>query len=160
MKTHEFEKSKIVGDLGEQLILSTYSKDLEFAGGVINDFLIRDGRYMELKTDTYDMNTTPNFFMERYSDDRKFKAGGPWQALEKESHVYLYFFAKNRKLFWFDNVTDLVYRLESFQNMMTLCPIYNTARYGKGYNTLGYKVRRSLLRDLYIEINLGDDLPI
>jgi hypothetical protein len=159
MKTqHEFNKSKVVGDLGEQLILSVYNDDLEFAGGIINDFLIRDGRYLELKTDTYDMSRTPNFFMERYSDDKTFKNGGPWYADEKKSDVFLYFFVQNKKLFWFENIPALIERIEKMS--LTLCEIPNKGRWGGGYNTLGFKVPRHLVKDLYTEIDLGDKLPI
>lgn len=160
--THEFEKSKLVGDLGEQLILATYKSDLEFAGGIINDFLIRDGRYLELKTDTYDMSRTPNFFMERYSDDKTFKNGGPWYADEKKSDVFLYFFTQNRRLFWFEDVPALISRIEevAIKQSLQLCEIANKGRWGRGYNTLGYKIPRKDLSHLYEEITLGDRLPI
>lgn len=157
---HEFKKSKIVGDLGEMALARAYPKQLKRLDGIENDFKIKNSGFLELKTDTYDMARTPNFFMERYSDDHNFKNGGPWYALEKGSNVFLYYFTKNKKLFWFDDVKALVELLEQLTRNVMPIKIPNKGRYVSSYNTLGYKVPRQMLTNLYKEFELGDPLPL
>lgn len=53
------------------------------------DLLHVDGRKVEVKTDYYDHETTPNCFMEYRSHS---KPGGPWRALRDGVDLFVYFF--------------------------------------------------------------------
>ena len=80
-KKFDFNTQLSTGNIGEDHFKQLYSnlnpvksEDLKY------DFKLSNGSTVELKTDTYDMEDTPNFFMEYYSDMKKLKIGGPWRA--------------------------------------------------------------------------------
>jgi hypothetical protein len=161
-RIHEFEESKKVGDKGENLLEKYYGDYVKRLDGRENDFVIlNDNRLLEQKSDQYRLATTPNFFMERYSNDKWYPPGGPWQALEKGSNVYLYYFMNDKTFFWFDSVTVLVETLEVLTRGHRLVEVYNRPKDGRPpYNTLGFLVKREQLKDLYKTFKLGETLPI
>lgn len=154
-RTFEFGKQNDIGQAGERLVVNNYSDIGYYDEDHSTDLLHKDGRKIELKTDTYSMKRTPNFFMERYSNDTAYAPGGPWQALEKGSDIFIYMFVNNKKLFVFEDITALIRELEELIKTynMQLVPIKN-----KGYNTLGYKIPRETLSHLFKEVTLGDGL--
>lgn len=102
----DFNKQLEVGDTGEEKFLSFYkdlhpkkSKDRRF------DFHIDGEKTVELKTDTYPIDNTPNFFMEMFGNIDEAKLGGPWRALQDEVDYFVYFFIKNKTFFWFETVS-------------------------------------------------------
>lgn len=112
------------------------------------DFECGKGIRYELKTDTYPLSKTPNFFMERWSVLGKDKPGGPWQALSHEADVFIYYFASDKTYFQFDDIAALVGRLDVLTKKSGMVYIPN-----KGWTTAGYKVKRADLEDLYDEYN-------
>ena len=59
---------------------------------------LADEKKLELKTDTYLMEDTENFFMETESHG---KPGGPWRALGDGIDFFVYYYIKNNSFFWF-----------------------------------------------------------
>jgi len=141
----DFQDQLKVGRKGELLLLKKWPhpvrKHAELKGP---DFLDSEGRVIELKTDTYDMNKTSNFFMERWSDGKLKKPGGVWQAQEKGVTCFVYLFIQQKVWFVFEDVPALVKRLDSLTAKMYIHNIPN-----KGWTTQGYKVPRDSLKDLY-----------
>lgn len=86
---------------------------------------------VEVKTDSYPMDTTPNFVMERYTTPygKERLEGGPWRAHQHAVDVFVYLFSNANDLahypegkyeallpptaFWFWNVPELVRATEA-----------------------------------------------
>ena len=152
-----FKEQLQYGLAGERIFIDTYPELFTpYEGSNASDVLYKGVIPGEIKTDSYDMNKTPNFFMERYSVDFKRNSGGPWQALEKGSKFFIYHFEQQGLFFLFNDVSKLVERLEGLVNEHGLGVIKVP---NKHYNTLGYKIRREWLEDLYIRpIQLGEPI--
>lgn len=153
-RTFDFTEQELKGKDGELKLIKEYPELFKLYVENDTDLICKTNqKRVELKTDYYDMSKTPNFFMERVSVDRTGSPGGPWQALENNSDVFIYFFKQNSKLFIFNDVAKLVKRLDTVTAGERLVPVKN-----KGYNTLGYKVFRFQLKDLYHEADLGNNI--
>ena len=143
-KTFDFNEQLKVGTRGEKIFLSLYP-NLKKADGIKYDFTI-DGKTLELKTDTYSMDDTPNFFMEHLSDTKTGKLGGPWRALQDGVDYFVYMYLAEKKCFWF-RPKPLVEFLDKYIQNESYKVIKN-----KGWSSHGYTVPRELLKNLIIEI--------
>lgn len=131
------------GHGGEHKFYNRFAASVTHLDGRNADFEInKTGETVELKTDYYDMNKTPNFFIERYSHDDK--PGGPWQAASKNITYYIYTFDKCGTVFVF-NTNQLVRRLEKICKDLSLVDVPNT-----GYTTRGYRVERESLESIML----------
>ncbi len=101
---------------------------------------------MELKSDSYDMSRTPNFFMERISNVEKGTPGGPWQALDKNIPLFVYWYPKHRHSFWF-RTRQLVFLLNSMARSFKKHRVLNM-----GYRSEGLLVPRYYLEQIYNEV--------
>lgn len=143
MSVFDFKQQLAVGDIGEKEFQSYYkhlepkkSEDRKY------DFILVDGQTVELKTDTYDMSATGNFFMELFSDTKKGSIGGPWRAAQDDVRFFVYYFRSNKTFFWFESkllVSELdkillvgKYKLKSIRN--------------KGWTAEGYCIPRETLK--------------
>ncbi len=151
LKPYGFQKQLAVGKAGERKF-SRLNPGLEQLDGRRADFRLPDGRLLELKTDTYDMAHTPNFFMERYSDLEKKTPGGPWQSAEKGVDVFVYWYPRNGHAHWF-NCKQLVFALNSMGHSFKKHRVLN-----KGYRSEGLLVPRYYLQQIYDEVIYGDGL--
>ncbi len=150
-----FKDSLHSGFLGEKVFAFCLKDKLRQTSGIQNDFqLKKTNHFVELKSEYYSLEKTPNFFIERYSDRDKKTPGGPWQAATKGVRVYIHFFVKNGVYYVFDS-QKLINFLESkeFLDNHQLVPIPN-----KTWITEGYKVNRKLLANLFFEQRI-DDYP-
>ena len=146
MKKHKFKDSLEQGKEGERLFLDKMTDKVVQLDGLKADFkLLADNRLVELKSDFYDMSATDNFFMERWSNSTKKSNGGPWQALDNNTDLFVYWFPLNNYMYVFET-TKLVEKLKNVTKNMELVKVLN-----KGYITLGYKVERSLLKDVILQ---------
>lgn len=102
-----------------------------------SDFLTQDGEAIELKTDRRDSRTSPNVFLEVFSNLEKQSPGGPFQAFGRGSTLYAYYFAVDKRLFVYDTV-KLLKHLEA--NKYKVHRILN-----RGWITTGVAVPRSNL---------------
>jgi hypothetical protein len=145
----DFRSQLGIGQMGEAMFYEAHEGKLVRTDGRKGDFVCSlSGDKYELKCDTWDMNKTPNLFIERYSDEAKGTPGGPWQALEHGARYFVYMFAPNLTYFQFETA-ELVAKLEEIIPTLKPFPVQN-----KGYVTLGYRVPRDLLSPLYKEVRL------
>ena len=138
----QFKDQLSVGASGETLFHSLYPK-LEKADGIKFDFSYK-GKSVELKTDTYSMDKTPNFFMERYSDVERSTNGGPWRAAHDHVDYFVYMYSQQRKCFWF-NPKKLVEFLDGYVKDKRPVSIPN-----KTWTTVGYLVPRTAVSNLVL----------
>jgi len=106
------------------------------------DFVTRDGRRVELKTDFYGEARTPNFFIERWSVMEQDKPGGPWQSRQKKVDLYIYLYADTGAYYVFSDLKALCKAVEKMD--LPLIPVRN-----KTYSGGGFKVPRNELKGLY-----------
>lgn len=143
---HQFQRSLRAGKAGEAAFLAFAAKHnilLEPTDGRAGDFKDADGHLWELKTDSYDMDKTTNFFIERYSNAAKGTVGGPWQAEEHGCKYFAYYFPANNTAFIFETL-DLL-------GQLTLVPLGNPIDIRNvRHTTIGFKVPRSGLKPLYV----------
>ena len=146
----DFKDQLLVGDAGARLFQERWeAQTIPHADPKGPDFVDALARCIELKTDTYPMSKTPNFFMERWSDVGTRRPGGPWQAFGKGCNLFVYLFLADRVWFVFDDLPALLARLDSLTPGLPAKHIRN-----KGWVTEGYAVSRLALSDLYKEVAL------
>jgi len=136
----QFKDQLSIGGSGEELFLSLHPW-LNKADGIKFDFE-RGGKSVELKTDTYSMKSTPNFFMERYSDTERGTFGGPWRAARDDVSYFVYMYLPQQTCFWFDS-KELVKFLDEYCKGKRLVEIPN-----KTWMTTGYLVPRVAVEHL------------
>jgi len=147
-----FNEQKEVGDIGEKLFLEYYPECTK-GDGIIADFYLR-GEKVELKTDTWNMEETPNFFMEFQSDMKRGTPGGVFRSAEEGTKYYVYFFIVNKVFYWFDVVT-----LVNFLSTYIIGKKYKTVK-NKAWITSGYTVPRDALEHLAIQVdNFSENNP-
>ena len=138
----KFNEQLSVGGSGEELFLSLHPW-LTKADGIKFDFL-RDDKTVELKTDTYSMGKTKNFFMERYSDTDRGTPGGPWRAAKDNVTCFVYMFLPEKMCFWFKS-KELIQFLDEYCKNKRLVEIPN-----KTWITTGYLVPRDAVKHLCV----------
>ena len=96
-----FHTQKKAGKSGEDLFALCYPEiNPSPADDLSYDFNSDIGK-IEVKTDTYSMLKTPNFFLERYGCSEKRQPGGPWRSLKDGVDYFVYFFVDDLTFFWF-----------------------------------------------------------
>lgn len=144
-----FTSSLRHGSLGEALFFQAHEGELKKESGRASDFsVVATGEHVELKSDMWDMNKTPNFFFERWGDRDAKKPGGPWQALANGANHFVYFYVPSLTYFSFDT-RKLVGALEAIIPSMKPTEVVN-----KNWITEGYRVPREKLKALYVEVKL------
>ena len=137
----EFKKQLKIGSVGEDLFSKHYGPILGAVKAVDDlcyDFILLNGEKVELKTDTYALSDTPNFFFEKYSDIKTEKLGGPWRAKKDKINHFVYLYIKDRTFYWFDPAV-LCYNLDKITKKMQTKHVRNIA-----WTTSGYAVPRAL----------------
>jgi hypothetical protein len=147
--TFKFKKQLRQGEIGEAIFYMAHQGTLSKEDGRARDFSCAlTGAGVELKTDFYNMDATPFFFMERFSNREKQSPGGPYQAQANGTKWFVYFFISHLTYFRFET-EKLVERLEQVMPTCEAMEIKND-----GYVTVGYKVPREALSDLYQQMTL------
>lgn len=127
------------GDQGERDFLNTFPsyRKVDDSQMYECDFqCIHTDETVELKTDYYDMNKTPNIIVERYSNQQKGTPGGPYR--HSDQLTYWVYYYKQNGLFLFYNALQLIEVVDSLG--LPIIPIQN-----QGYTTGVYKVPRDKL---------------
>ena len=145
-KVFDFKAQMAIGDKGEKDFLEQY-KSLAPKKSVEDktcDFILGNGKRVELKSDSYTMEETENFFMEIYGCITTSKLGGPLRARQDKVDYFVYYFPKNRTFFWF-RTDELCERLEAIilTNKYKQKSIRN-----KGWSAIGYAIPRAEFTDL------------
>jgi len=160
-KVFNFKDQMRIGDIGEADFARIYEK-LEPKKNIENrqiDFTLNNGKTIELKTDSYSMNNTPNFFMEKntVSHDNTSKSGGPWRSKEHKIDYFVYYYMNDKVFFWFEP-KSLCKFLNKYikSNKLKAITIPNKDGKGREYKSFGYKIPRKevlsvLLREHKIE---------
>lgn len=144
-----FNRSLAIGKRGEDALLLSWP-GLEKLDGRRSDFRVTEtGELLELKSDQYSMADTENFFIERWGNFDRKTNGGPWQAVDHGSTLWVYMYAKDRIAFIF-HTPSLVAFLDEHLHLYEERQIKNTS-----WLTVGYKVPRSALKHLYTERDLN-----
>jgi hypothetical protein len=144
----DFKEQLGVGQRGEDIVKDVYPRKLAVYEGREYDFVVEDtGEKVEIKTDTYDMAKTPNFFMERYSDNYRRTPGGLWRASQDSVDIFIYLFPKNFTYFEFMVTRELIDKLNKLTAKVPLCYIKN-----RSWHTSGYKVHRDSMSEYYNEV--------
>ena len=146
-KVFDFNEQLNVGDVGE----SDFKKYYQRLGPIKSndlriDFILKNGLMVELKTDTYDMAKTPNFFMELYGNEQR-KLGGPWRTKQDGVSLFVYYFKKNKTFFWFNPIT-LCELLDTIikDRGLTTTKIVNSGWVAEGYKIPRVDVESVLMR--------------
>lgn len=152
-KTFDFRKQLKFGQESEELFAEYYPRRLEPAKDLTYDFLISSSRQkLELKTDSYSMLKTQNFFMERFSDVRKRSPGGPWRSVKDKVDIFCYLFSQNRTWYEFRKLPELVEMLNELTKGAQMTYVKN-----RTWVTGGFLVPREALKDLYTVWEFPDD---
>lgn len=144
----KFKNDLRTGQTGEALFHANFP-NLKRLDGFKHDFINEsNGTTFEVKCDTYDMQQTPNFFIEVLSDVARNKPGGPFQAAKNGTTNYEYMYIKNKRLFSF-SVDALVGFILANRDKYRSVDIEN-----EGWVTAGILVPRADVAHLYIESEL------
>ena len=154
-KVFNFEDQRRIGDIGESDFLKVYEKmkPVKSLDDFRIDFTLKDGKTVELKTDSYDMGKTPNFFMEKSTvSGEKTTSGGPWRSKEHKIDYFVYYFVKNKVFFWF-RPKELVKILDKLiaKNKMREMTIKNKNTRGGYYEARGYKISRESVEPVLLK---------
>ncbi len=150
-KVFDFKAQIEVGNQGEAWLRANYHmQPLQKVDKTspVGDFLRTDGKIIEIKTDTYPLARTPNFFFEYYSDLHAKSLGGPWRAYEKGADIFLYFYTSDGVYYEFEDLQALVRITDEIIKAKKLRPIYIPNR---GWTTTGYKIEREWVRRVATE---------
>lgn len=140
---HNFKASLAKGALGEELFLKMHPTATR-TDGRKSDFILADGTKLELKTDSYSMDSTPNFFIELYSDVDRAKPGGPVQALSHGSTRWAYLYIQDKTMFVFDT-QELIERIE----VLLKTGLYKKRSIpNRSWTTVGVLIPRAAIQDL------------
>lgn len=153
MTKFDFKMQLEVGQNGENLLMEVYPHKLTVHEGRDGDFIDSKGRKIELKTDTYDMNKTPNFFIERFSDYHRKTPGSVWQAYEHGCDIFIYMFVRNSTYFKCSDLEGLLGKLNKYyEDNPSLIFVKN-----RGWVTAGMKVPRELVAEYFETYVWGDE---
>src|SRR5271170_7514484 len=97
-KVFDFKAQMAIGDQGEKDFLERYTSlaPKKSTKDRAVDFILGDGKKVELKSDSYSMEETENFFMEIYGCITTSKLGGPLRAKADNIDYFVYYFPKNK----------------------------------------------------------------
>jgi len=162
-KVFNFKDQMRIGDIGESDFIKIYEK-LKPVKSIKDrkiDFTLNNGKTVELKTDSYSMEKTINFFMEKNTilPDARELLGGPWRSHDHKIDYFVYYYMNDKVFFWFEP-KSLCKFLDKYIKSNKIKPISIPNRDGKGniFRSYGYKIPRAdivdvLLREHKIEID-------
>ncbi|MDD4804646.1 MAG: hypothetical protein PHN69_05685 [Candidatus Pacebacteria bacterium] len=143
LKIHDFNSSNSKGNLGELRFLKTHPEWTKIGDGyTVADFKCGDTT-LELKTDFYSMDKTPNFFMEYISNGNTGTIGGPFR--DTSINYFVYYYYNDNMAYWF-NTKELVDKIKSIYHKSDLVPVKNPY-----FTSYGFKVNRNVLSDILLK---------
>lgn len=143
-----------MGDNGERLFAESYwhLNPVKSTADLKYDFDTTLGR-VELKTDSYPMDKTPNFFIEKFSDMTKESLGGPWRAAADGIELFVYHFINDGTFFWFKS-SELCALSDTLITKRRERWIKN-----KAWTTLGYVIPREEFKKILLQVDSGLTKP-
>lgn len=149
MNKPNFKVDLAKGHAGEALLLKMWP-ELVHLDGKHADFMCPDFSTLEVKSDQYNMHETPNMFIERWSDVKAKKPGGPWQAFGRGTTYFAYLYAANKVCYVFKT-----HELIEFLEQQKLAEIWV---HNRSWVTVGYKVSRALVKHLVVKTLTQKDI--
>lgn len=103
-----------VGKLGQSLLQAHYHSVLVPITEHFQADFYRpaDNAYVELKTDVRRSDDTGNMFVERWSNEKIARAGGPWHSLQNGTTVWTYLFLGDGVYWEFSDLAGLCCRVD------------------------------------------------
>lgn len=148
---HDFQASLKKGKASELRFSKAHIGLLVPAVGYKFDFVTTfDNSPVELKSDSYDLKKSPNFFFERWSCIDKKKPGGPWQSLANGVKWFVYYYPSHDKFFVFE-LRLLVAALNVIEKYSKKITVFN-----RGWSSQGFLVLRNDLAPLMTEHTLKE----
>ncbi len=113
------------------------------------DFFINGNESVELKSDSYKMKDTGNFFIETCGNETTGAPGGPYRALKDNIHWFVYLFIQDKTFFWF-KPAQMVRSVNQYVSQTGIVPkrIINKTWVG-----LGYLIPRDVISNICITID-------
>lgn len=155
-KVFNFKDQLRIGDIGESDFIKIYEK-LEPVKSIKDrkiDFTLNNGKTIELKTDSYPMEKTENFFMEKNTilPDKREILGGPWRSFDHKIDYFVYYYMSDKVFFWFEP-KSLCKFLDKYIKKNSIKPIAIPNRDGKGntFRSYGYKIPRKSVESIILK---------
>lgn len=146
-KVWSFKTQLAFGKQAEKEFLEHYHEPIILSTTRSYDFkVVASGEKLELKTDDWDHEKTPNFFLERYSNWHELSPGGPWQSRKKSVDRFCYYFSRNGIYYEFRDIKLLCKEVEKLVKKNKIQPILIR---NQAWFTAGYKLPREWLEHLY-----------
>lgn len=165
-KVVDFNSDLKDGKKGQEKIVRVGKGLLRELDGRKNDLeLVRTKEKVELKTERYNLNknrkysrktrSTPNIFIERWSDEKRGHIGGPFQALAKGNKFYVHVF-KNKKVVIFktQELVDYLNQIDFTQKYVKKKASIPNKAGKKEWLTVGYYIPLEDLEHLAVVTNL------
>lgn len=142
-KVFFFNKQLKSGEKGEQFFIECYH-DLNPRKSTIRevDIFINDNEKLELKSDSYNEEDTPNMFIELIGNTVNNKLGGPHLSLQNGVDWFVYHYTQNKTFYWF-RVKDLCEFIDKYQSEFKVREIKNVA-----WSSIGLLIPRSRLEKI------------
>lgn len=172
MTTEQFKRDLERGHAGERFLAAQYPPDS--IGGQIHPPYLREppdgerrwdleehsqygGRLktIEVKTDSYDPEATPNFFMELLTSTNGWEGvGGPWRARADKVDTFVYLYHREgrepSRAFWFYDLPALCRELDTQPSRFQMRSVKLDR-----LRATGLLVPRTVLAHLYTEVVYG-----
>lgn len=134
-KVFDWKEQLQVGDRGQELFAQYYPHPVTIFPEHKADFRrVTDGALVELKSDTYSLEKTDNFFFERWGDISRTKPGGPWRARRDRVSVFVYYYVRHNLMFEFESKSLCKVLDKLTKKLSPICIKSN------GWAVLGFKV--------------------
>lgn len=156
MTTAQFKRDLERGKAGEAFLAEQHGLSFPPEGERRWDLESHDQQHrrIEVKTDSYDPEQTPNFFMELLTVVGGYEVvGGPWRARADRLTDFVYLYrgrAVPPRAFWFNDLDALVRELDTKPGRFAM----RSVRLDK-LRATGLLVPRSALKHLYTEVVYG-----
>lgn len=144
-KVFGFQSQLKKGEKGEQYFIKCYSELHPRKSSAREvDIFINDNQKVELKTDSYDPDETPNFFIELIGSTKTGKLGGPHLSVENNVDFFVYHYSVDSSFYWF-KPSDLVKYIDDFGHEFQKREIMN-----RGWSSLGLLIPRERVKHLLV----------
>ena len=142
-QTFSFSKQLKQGNIGEEYFINCYNSLNPVKSSYREvDIIINGHEIVELKTDSYALDDTPNLFLESISNTKNGKLGGPFLSVQNDVNWFVYLYIKNKTFFWF-SPKELVDFIEKNSSTLKQKEIKNY-----GWSSIGFLVNRELVKHL------------
>lgn len=140
MNLPDFKTDLAVGHIGEERFCALYPEFKRTDGFGPDVISQKNGETVEIKFERRSTKETPNFFIERISNESKSSPGGPWQSTAD------YF------CFWFSDDQHFIFKTSELRKLaeakieglkLKAFSVQNT-----GYKTLGYPMPRQWFEEI------------